>query len=142
MNLFYEFMLLSIFTPFIITFIITKFLIKILPKLNLVTIDYHKIHKPKIPFLGGIGISFSIICSEIILYFIFLDVKILIILIITIITSIIGIIDDFKTFNAFKTVLDNQGIIKAIICPNADKYSRKIIDDIFKLPSDINHVCS
>ena len=102
MNLFYEFMLLSIFTPFIITFIITKFLIKILPKLNLVTIDYHKIHKPKIPFLGGIGISFSIICSEIILYFIFLDVKILIILIITIITSIIGIIDDFKKFNAYR----------------------------------------
>ena len=100
MNLFYAFMLLSIVTPFIITFIITKFLIKILPKLNLVTIDYHKLHKPKIPFPGGLGISFSIICSETILYFIFLDVKILIILLITIITSIIGIIDDFKTFTA------------------------------------------
>jgi len=33
-------------------------------------------------------------------------------------------------FNAFKTVLDNQGIIKAIICPNADNYSRKVIDEL------------
>ena len=33
-------------------------------------------------------------------------------------------------FNAFKTVLDNQGIIKAIICPNAHNYSRKVIDEL------------
>ena len=32
--------------------------------------------------------------------------------------------------NAYKTVLDNQGIIKAIICPNADNYSRKVIDEL------------
>ncbi len=128
MNLFYEFMLLSIFTPFIITFIITKFLIKILPKLNLVTIDYHKIHKPKIPFLGGIGISFSIICSEIILYFIFLDVKILIILIITIITSIIGIIDDFKTFNAYsKPILLIFATIPILFFTNTYDYNLNII---------------
>lgn len=128
MNLFYEFMLLSIFTPFIITFLLTKFLIKILPKLNLVTIDYHKIHKPKIPFLGGLGISFGIICSEIILYFIFLDVKILIILIITIITSIIGIIDDFKTFNAYtKPILLIFAALPIIYFTNTYDYNLNII---------------
>jgi len=33
-------------------------------------------------------------------------------------------------FNTFKTVIDNDGIIKSIICPNSDKYSRKVIDEL------------
>ena len=33
-------------------------------------------------------------------------------------------------FNTFKTVINNDGIIKSIICPNADKYSRKVIDEL------------
>ena len=33
-------------------------------------------------------------------------------------------------FNIFKTVIDSGGIIKAIICPNANNYSRKVIDEL------------
>ena len=33
-------------------------------------------------------------------------------------------------FNTFKTVIDSGGIIKAIICPNANNYSRKVIDEL------------
>jgi len=33
-------------------------------------------------------------------------------------------------FNTFKTVIDNDGIIKSIICPNSYKYSRKVIDEL------------
>ena len=33
-------------------------------------------------------------------------------------------------FNTFKDTLKNDGIVKAIICPNANNYSRKIIDEL------------
>ena len=33
-------------------------------------------------------------------------------------------------FNTFKDTLENGGIVKALVCPNADHYSRKIIDEL------------
>ena len=33
-------------------------------------------------------------------------------------------------FNAFKSVLESGGIVKALICPNANNYSRKVIDEL------------
>jgi len=33
-------------------------------------------------------------------------------------------------FNAFKTLLDNGGRVKAVVCPNADHFSRKVIDEL------------
>ena len=33
-------------------------------------------------------------------------------------------------FNTFKTIIDSGGIVKAVICPNSDNYSRKIIDEL------------
>ena len=33
-------------------------------------------------------------------------------------------------FNAFKSVVDSGGRVKAIVCPNSSKYSRKIIDEL------------
>tara|TARA_Y100001968_G_scaffold53343_1_gene44426 strand:- start:835 stop:2598 length:1764 start_codon:yes stop_codon:yes gene_type:complete len=33
-------------------------------------------------------------------------------------------------FNTFKTILELGGIVKAVICPNADNYSRKVIDEL------------
>ena len=35
-----------------------------------------------------------------------------------------------SNFNAFKTVLDSGGRVKAIVCPNSSNYSRKIIDEL------------
>ena len=33
-----------------------------------------------------------------------------------------------SNFNAFKSVIDSGGRVKALVCPNASKYSRKIIN--------------
>ena len=33
-------------------------------------------------------------------------------------------------FNAFKTVLEDGGRVKALVCPNSSNYSRKIIDEL------------
>ena len=33
-------------------------------------------------------------------------------------------------FNAFKSIIENKGRVKGIICPNASSYSRKIIDEL------------
>ena len=33
-------------------------------------------------------------------------------------------------FNTFKDVINNGGIVKGIICPNAENYSRKVIDEL------------
>ena len=33
-------------------------------------------------------------------------------------------------FNTFKNIIDDGGIVKAIICPNAKNYSRKVIDEL------------
>ena len=33
-------------------------------------------------------------------------------------------------FNAFKSVLDAGGRVKAVVCPNAESYSRKVIDEL------------
>jgi len=33
-------------------------------------------------------------------------------------------------FNAFKSILDSGGIVKALVCPNAKTYSRKVIDEL------------
>ncbi len=35
-----------------------------------------------------------------------------------------------SNFNAFKTVLESNGIVKALVCPNASNYSRKVIDEL------------
>ena len=35
-----------------------------------------------------------------------------------------------SNFNAFKSVLDSEGRVKALICPNAQNYSRKVIDEL------------
>ena len=33
-------------------------------------------------------------------------------------------------FNTFKDTLKNDGIVKALVCPNANNYSRKVIDEL------------
>ena len=33
-------------------------------------------------------------------------------------------------FNTFKDIINNGGIVKGIICPNAENYSRKVIDEL------------
>tara|TARA_A100001011_G_scaffold11889_1_gene12971 strand:- start:20626 stop:22389 length:1764 start_codon:yes stop_codon:yes gene_type:complete len=36
----------------------------------------------------------------------------------------------YSSFNTFKNVIENGGLTKAIICPNPENYSRKVIDEL------------
>ena len=42
-------------------------------------------------------------------------------------------------FNVFKTTIQKGGIVKAIICPNAKNYSRKVIDELTGFVKDYHH---
>ena len=42
-------------------------------------------------------------------------------------------------FNVFKNTLEEGGRVKAIICPNGDKYSRKIIDELTNYVKEYHH---
>ena len=42
-------------------------------------------------------------------------------------------------FNAFKTTLKDGGRVKAIVCPNGNNYSRKIIDELTDYVKDYHH---
>jgi aspartyl-tRNA synthetase len=37
---------------------------------------------------------------------------------------------EHSDFNAFKSVLDIGGRVKAVVCPNGESYSRKVIDEL------------
>ncbi len=44
-----------------------------------------------------------------------------------------------SNFNVFKNTLKEGGRVKAIICPNGDKYSRKIIDELTDYVKEYHH---
>ncbi|MEM3538525.1 MAG: UDP-N-acetylglucosamine-1-phosphate transferase [Nitrososphaerales archaeon] len=69
-------------------------MVKTLPKKGLVVEDYHKLNKPKVAWPGGPAILSSLLITELILYLIYLDLRILSIILVTIIAGIIGLIDD------------------------------------------------
>ncbi|MCP8322237.1 MAG: UDP-N-acetylglucosamine-1-phosphate transferase, partial [archaeon] len=80
---------------------------KTLPKRGSVVEDYHKPGKPKVAWPGGPAILSSILIAELILYFVYGDLRILSIALVTMIAGIIGLIDD-------RWRLSN-GIIKPIL---------------------------
>ena len=42
-------------------------------------------------------------------------------------------------FNVFKTTLENEGRVKAIVCPNGSSYSRKVIDELTDYVKEYHH---
>jgi len=90
-----------------LTYLFTLALVKALPKRGLVVEDYHKPNKPKVAFPGGPAILSSILIAELILYFIYLDLRILSIALVTMIAGIIGLIDDKWRFR--------NGMIKPVL---------------------------
>ena len=44
-----------------------------------------------------------------------------------------------SNFNVFKGTLEDGGRVKAIICPNGDKYSRKVIDELTDYVKEYHH---
>jgi UDP-N-acetylglucosamine--dolichyl-phosphate N-acetylglucosaminephosphotransferase len=79
---------------FSFTYLLTLTLVKILPKRGSVVEDYHKPERPKVAWPGGPAILLSIVIVEVILCFVYGDLKILSIALVTMIAGIIGLIDD------------------------------------------------
>jgi UDP-GlcNAc:undecaprenyl-phosphate GlcNAc-1-phosphate transferase len=117
---------------FLIVFFITPVFIKYLTKKGRVVVDFHKPGKPKVPRPAGPVLLMGIVISEIILYFLILDVKIISVLLTTIIAFIIGYIDDLKTMPGwFKPAALILAAIPIIVLGTHGNYLNLIFDSAF-----------
>jgi UDP-N-acetylglucosamine--dolichyl-phosphate N-acetylglucosaminephosphotransferase len=117
---------------FLIVFFITPAFIKYLTKKGRVVLDYHKPGKPKIPRPAGPVLLMGIVISEIILYFLISDVKVISVLLTTIIAFIIGYIDDLKTMPGwFKPAALILAAVPIIVLGTHGNYLGLIFDSAF-----------
>jgi UDP-GlcNAc:undecaprenyl-phosphate GlcNAc-1-phosphate transferase len=117
---------------FLIVFFITPAFIEYLTRKGRVVVDYHKPGKPMVPRPAGPVLLIGIVISEIILYFLILDVKIISVLLTTIIAFIIGYIDDLKTMPGwFKPAGLILAAIPIIVLGTHGNYLGLIFDSAF-----------
>jgi UDP-N-acetylglucosamine--dolichyl-phosphate N-acetylglucosaminephosphotransferase len=117
---------------FLIIFFITPPFIEYLTKKGRVVVDYHKPGKPKVPRPAGPVLLMGIVISEIILYFLISDVKIISVLLTTIIAFIIGYIDDLKTMPGwFKPAALILAAVPIIVLGTHGNYLNLIFDSAF-----------
>lgn len=117
---------------FLIIFFITPAFIEYLTRKGRVVVDYHKPGKPMVPRPAGPVLLIGIVISEIILYFLILDVKIISVLLTTIIAFIIGYIDDLKTMPGwFKPAALILAAIPIIVLGTHGNYLGLIFDSAF-----------
>ena len=117
---------------FLIVFFITPSFIEYLTKKGRVVLDYHKPGKPKVPRPAGPVLLMGIVISEIILYFLISDVKIISVLLTTIIAFIIGYIDDLKTMPGwFKPAALILAAVPIIVLGTHGNYLNLIFDSAF-----------
>lgn len=117
---------------FLIIFFITPVFIEYLTRKGRVVVDYHKPGKPMVPRPAGPVLLIGIVISEIILYFLILDVKIISVLLTTIIAFIIGYIDDLKTMPGwFKPAALILAAIPIIVLGTHGNYLGLIFDSAF-----------
>ena len=117
---------------FLIVFFITPAFIEYLTRKGRVVVDYHKPGKPMVPRPAGPVLLIGIVISEIILYFLILDVKIISVLLTTIIAFIIGYIDDLKTMPGwFKPAALILAAIPIIVLGTHGNYLGLIFDSAF-----------
>lgn len=117
---------------FLIVFFITPAFIEYLTRKGKVVVDYHKPGKPMVPRPAGPVLLIGIVISEIILYFLILDVKIISVLLTTIIAFIIGYIDDLKTMPGwFKPAALILAAIPIIVLGTHGNYLGLIFDSAF-----------
>ncbi|MFX1490657.1 MAG: hypothetical protein ACFFBU_00150 [Promethearchaeota archaeon] len=87
----------------LVTFIVMPRVIKTMKKRHRVGIDVHKLDKPEVAEMGGVGILVGVIISCLVLFFGsffasgFFDFRILVFLSVILLAGLIGIIDDVKT---------------------------------------------
>jgi len=117
---------------FLIIYFMTPTLIKYLNKKGRVVVDYHKPGKPNVPRPAGPVLLIGIVISEILLYFLILDAKIISVLLTTIVAFIVGYIDDMKTMPGwFKPAALILAAIPIIIIGSHGNYLGLIFDNAF-----------
>jgi UDP-N-acetylmuramyl pentapeptide phosphotransferase/UDP-N-acetylglucosamine-1-phosphate transferase len=110
----------------------TPYLIKYLNKKGRVVVDYHKPGKPYVPRPAGPVLLIGIVISEILLYFLILDLKIISVLLTTIVAFIVGYIDDMKTMPGwFKPAALILAAVPIIIIGSHGNYLGLIFDNAF-----------
>jgi UDP-N-acetylglucosamine--dolichyl-phosphate N-acetylglucosaminephosphotransferase len=94
----------GLLVTFIVTFSVMPYVIKAMKKRNIVGVDVHKVDKPKVAEMGGVGILIGVIIGSLVLFGLtgifvtgFFDFRILIFLSVVLIAGLIGVADDVKT---------------------------------------------
>ncbi len=95
--------LTGLFVAFIVTFLIMPYVIKAMKRRSIVGIDVHKLDRPEVAEMGGVGILFGVTVACLVLFLgsgliglgIF-DFRILVFLAVLLIAGVIGAIDDLK----------------------------------------------
>lgn len=81
---------------FIVTFLLTPLIMKVMTKIGKTGIDVHKLNKPTIPEVGGVSIIIGILASTIVMYALNeLSIVVIASLLAALIAGIIGLLDDF-----------------------------------------------
>ena len=95
--------LTGLLVAFIVTFIIMPYVIKGMKRRGIVGIDVHKLDRPEVAEMGGVGILFGVTVACLIIFlgsgligFGVFDIRILVFLAVLLIAGAIGIVDDLK----------------------------------------------
>ncbi len=118
-----EFTLMLTAISFLLTLILTKYLIKVLKARGSVVVDYFKKGKPEIPRPGGYAIVVGIAVAGLILFIITMNYHILALILSTIIGFVIGYIDDKKVMRGYYKPLGLLAAALPIILLNAYDYN-------------------
>ena len=104
-----------------LTFVLTKFLIKILPKYGFYGIDLHKEHKQIVPENVGLSVMISLMVSLIILYVITNHVFFIHLILVSLLTATFGFLDRIYKFKP-KDKIFGLSLIGITLLPFSDEY--------------------
>ena len=89
---------------FALTFLIMPRIIAFMRRRNIVGIDVHKLNKPEIAQMGGVGLIVGVTAGCLLLFFGsgflgfgFLDYRVLVFLVVALLAGLVGVVDDLKT---------------------------------------------
>jgi UDP-N-acetylglucosamine--dolichyl-phosphate N-acetylglucosaminephosphotransferase len=89
---------------FVVTYLIMPRVISFMHRHNIVGVDVHKLKKPEVAQMGGIGLVLGVSAGCLFLFFSsgflglgFLDYRILVFLAVVLLAGLVGVVDDLKT---------------------------------------------
>ncbi len=111
-------LLIIFFCAFLVTFIFIPFLMKKFKEIGIIGVDVHKLDKPKIPEMGGVGIICGITVAVFVALYFFKEyyLELIVFLSCFLIAGFIGAVDDLKKLGAVhKTILTTIACFPLII---------------------------